>query len=99
MLDVGQDIHSLTEFKTRTAEFLARLRKSGRASLLTVNGRAEVAVMSAATFQRVLEAFETLDAMRGIKAGLDDAKAGRTRPAEEFFAEVRGRKGRARRRA
>lgn len=89
MLNVGQDIHSLTEFKTKTPEFLSKLRESGRAVLLTVNGRAEVAVMSAATFQRVLDALDALDAIRGIKAGLEDMKAGRTRPAEEFFAELR----------
>ncbi len=93
MLDVSQDIHSLTEFKTRTPEFLARLRKSDRAVLLTVNGRAEIAVMSAATFQRVLDALDTLNAIRGTKAGIDDMKAGRTRPAEEFFAEFRKKKG------
>lgn len=55
--------------------------------LLTVNGRAEIAVMSAATFQRVLDALNTLSAIRGIKAGIEDMKTGRTRPAEEFFAE------------
>jgi PHD/YefM family antitoxin component YafN of YafNO toxin-antitoxin module len=89
MIDVSRDIHSLTEFKTRTPEFLAELQASERAVLLTVNGRAEVAVMSAATFQRVLDALDTLDAIRGIKAGLDDVKAGRTAPAEEFFAQFR----------
>jgi PHD/YefM family antitoxin component YafN of YafNO toxin-antitoxin module len=93
MLDVSQDIHSLTEFKTRTPEFLTQLRKTDRAVLLTVNGRAEVAVMSAATFQRVLEALDTLDTIRGIKAGLEDVKAGRTRPAEEFFTEFRKKNG------
>jgi prevent-host-death family protein len=93
MLDVSQDIHSLTEFKTKTSEFLARLQQSERAVLLTVNGKAEVAVMSAATFQQVLEALHTLDAIRGIEAGLEDMKAGRTRPAGEFFAELRRKRG------
>ncbi len=89
MIDVSRDIHSLTEFKTRTPEFLAELRENGRAVLLTVNGRAEVAVMSAATFQHVLEALDTLDTIQGIKAGLDDVKDGRSASAEEFFARFR----------
>ncbi|MBL8803864.1 MAG: type II toxin-antitoxin system Phd/YefM family antitoxin [Planctomycetes bacterium] len=97
MLDVSQDIHSLTEFKTRTPEFLARLQQSERAVLLTVNGKAEIAVMSAATFQHVLEALRTLDAIRGIEAGLEDMKAGRTRPADDFFAELRRKRGLAER--
>ena len=83
----------LTEFKTRTTEFLEQLRSSGRAVLLTVNGRAEVAVMSAETFQRVLESLETLEALRGIKAGLEDMESGRTRSVEEFFAEFRKLRG------
>ena len=33
MLDVSQDIHSLPEFKTRTTEFLTRLRECDRAVL------------------------------------------------------------------
>jgi hypothetical protein len=93
MLDVSQDIHSLTDFKTRTPEFLGKLRETERAMLLTVNGRAEIAVMSATTFQHVLEALDALDALRGIQAGVQDKEAGRTRPVEEFFAEIRKRKG------
>lgn len=89
MLDVSKDIHSLTDFKTKTPEFIDRLRASGHALLLTVNGRAELAVMSATTFQNVLNALDMLDALRGIRVGLDDSKAGRKRPAAEFFRELR----------
>lgn len=93
MLDISKDIHSLTDFKTKTPEFLAQLRGTDRALLLTVNGRAEVAVMSAATFQRVLDALAALDAIRGIKAGLDDMESGRIRSADEFLDEFRKRRG------
>ena len=89
MLDVGQDIHSLTEFMTRTPEFLAQLKETGRAVLLTVNGHAELAVTSAQTFRRILEALDTLDAIQSIRRGLNDVKAGRTRPAKDFFARFR----------
>ena len=89
MLDLSRDIRSLTDFKTKTPEFLALLKKKERAILLTVNGRAEVAVMSAATFQRVMEALELLDGVRGIREGLEDVRAGRSRPASEFFDKFR----------
>ena len=91
MLDVSQDIHSLTEFKRNTTEFLDKLKVNGRALLLTINGHAELAVMSAATFQRVLDAIDMLDAAEGIRGGIADMKAGRTRPAQKFFAEMRER--------
>lgn len=93
MLDFSRDIHSLTDFKTRTPKFLAQLRKPERAILLTINGKAELAVMSAATFQRLLDRLEALDARNGVLEGLDDVAAGRTRPAEEFLAEMRSKPG------
>lgn len=89
MLDVAKDIHSLTEFKTRTPAFLRKLQASSRAVLLTVNGQAAVAVMSATTFQKVLEALDTLDSLRSIREGLDQMDQGKGRPAEEFFRKMR----------
>jgi PHD/YefM family antitoxin component YafN of YafNO toxin-antitoxin module len=97
MFDVSRDIHSLTDFKTNTLKFLTRLRRSQGAVLLTVNGKAEVAIMSAATFQNVLERLEELDALKAVREGLADVDAGRTRPAEEFFAELRKKHRRPRR--
>ena len=93
MLDVSKDIHSLTEFKSKTARFVQRLKKSDGALLLTVNGKAELAVMSAATFQRILDELDRLDTLRGIQEGLADVEAGRTRPFEEFIAEFRKKRG------
>ena len=61
MLDVSKDIRSLSEFKRETPKFLRELEANGRALMLSVNGEAELAVMSATTFQRVLEALDVLD--------------------------------------
>jgi PHD/YefM family antitoxin component YafN of YafNO toxin-antitoxin module len=93
MLDVSKDIRSLTEFKRETPKFLVELKESGRAVLLTVNGEAEIAVMSAKTFQRVLEAMDTLDSLRCIREGLEQARRGEGLPADEFFASLRKRLG------
>jgi len=71
--------------------FVQQLEETGRAVLLTVNGHAELAVMSAATFQTVLEAMDMLDSVKGIRAGITDMKAGRSRPASEFFPLPRSR--------
>jgi PHD/YefM family antitoxin component YafN of YafNO toxin-antitoxin module len=93
MLDITKDIRSLTDFKRETPRFLAELKASGRAVVLTVNGEAELAVMSAATFQRVLEAVDTLDSIRCIREGLEQAKRGEGVPADEFFREFRAKHG------
>ena len=88
-IDVSSDIHSLTEFKTKTLSYQKQLKQVGRAMLLTVNGHAELAVMSAATFQRVLESLDALDALRGIREGMNQIKAGHGRPLADVSAAVR----------
>lgn len=93
MLDIARDIHSLTDFKRNTPTFLDQLRASRRALVLTVNGRAEVAVMSAETFQSVLEALDQLDTLQGIRRGLDQARRGEGIPLEEFDLAMRERHG------
>ncbi len=93
MLDIARDIHSLTDFKRNTPTFLDQLRASRRALVLTVNGRAEVAVMSAETFQSVLEALDQLDTLRGIRRGLEEARRGEGMPLEEFDQAMRKRHG------
>ncbi len=89
ILDVSQDIHSLTDFKTKTTAFQDKLQQSGRALLLTVNGHAELAVMSASTFQRVLEALSVLDSIQGIREGMNQIQAGQGKPLDEAVTELR----------
>ncbi|HEX6811292.1 MAG TPA: type II toxin-antitoxin system Phd/YefM family antitoxin [Planctomycetota bacterium] len=89
MLDVSKDIRSLTDFKRETPKFLEELKGSDRALVLTVNGEAELAVMSAATFQRVLEAVDMLDSLRCIRQGLDQAQRGEGMLSKQFFASFR----------
>lgn len=93
MLDISKDIRSLTDFKRETPKFLADLKRSGRAVVLTVNGEAELAVMSAATFQRVLEAIDTLDSIRCIRQGLEQGKRGEGVAVGEFFHKFRAKHG------
>ena len=78
MIDL-RDIRSLTEFKRHTADFLARLKETGKPQVLTVNGRAEVVVQDAESYQRLMEVIERAEAIEGIRHGLDDLESGRTR--------------------
>ena len=48
MLDLANDIRSLSDFKRNTVELLDRLRQTGHPLVLTVNGRAELVVQDAA---------------------------------------------------
>jgi len=87
MLDLTQDIQSLTTFRRRSGEFIKQLRKNKRPVILTVKGRAAAIVQDARAYQRLLDIAAVADAREGIRQGLEDARKGRTRPARGFFAE------------
>jgi prevent-host-death family protein len=48
MIDVTQDIHSLTTFKRNSSGLMKRMKKTGRPLVLTVNGKAEAVLLDAA---------------------------------------------------
>lgn len=51
------DIFSLSDFQRRTREHIRRLRETGRPEVLTVNGRAELVVYDAETYQEIADVF------------------------------------------
>lgn len=83
MIDLSQDIHSLSDFKRKTAEFMARIKKSGQPLVLTVNGRAALVVQDTASYQRLLELAERAEMMEFLRESREDIEAGRTEPALE----------------
>ena len=85
MIDVTQDIHSLTTFKRNSSGLMKRMKKTGRPLVLTVNGKAEAVLLDARDYQHVAE---HLDAVASIRRGLLQAKKGLGRPAEEVFDEL-----------
>ncbi|HEY3824168.1 MAG TPA: type II toxin-antitoxin system Phd/YefM family antitoxin [Bryobacteraceae bacterium] len=76
MIDVSQDIQSMTTFKRNSAGLVKRMRKSGRPLVLTVKGKAEVVVMDAGTYQQLADRIDTVE---GIRRGLAQAKRGQGR--------------------
>jgi prevent-host-death family protein len=86
MLDITKDIQSLTTFRPRSGDFMKQLKKSKRAVVLTVKGKAAV-VHDAEAYQRLLDIATRVDAEENIRQGLEEAKKGKVRPAREFFSE------------
>ena len=83
------DIHSLTEFQRNTKEHIEQLKASGKPQVLTVNGKAEIVVQDAQAYQKLLEDVERLEAIAGIRRGLDEVSNGKTRSAGDVFASMR----------
>jgi prevent-host-death family protein len=85
LLDLTQDIQSLTTFRRRSGEFMKQLKKSKRPVILTVKGRAAAVVQDAEAYQRLLDIAAAADAGEGIRQGLEESRLGLGQSAREFF--------------
>jgi prevent-host-death family protein len=93
MVDIGKDIRSLSDFKRNTTDFLEQMRGTGHPVVLTINGRAELVVQDAGSYQKLLDHGDHLEALEGIARGLADVEAGRVTPLTEFEQEFRTKRG------
>ena len=87
-MDITTDIRPLTEFKRETVRFVARLKKTGRPSVLTVNGKPSVVVMDAAAWQDMQDQIDYAQTVAGIRKGLDQARPGEGIEAAAFFDDL-----------
>ncbi|MDH5749099.1 MAG: type II toxin-antitoxin system Phd/YefM family antitoxin [Rhodospirillales bacterium] len=84
-MDIIKDIKPLTEFKRDTSRFMTHLKETGRPSILTVNGKPELVVMDAASWQETQDQIEFAKTVSGIRKGLEQAKQGKGDEAASFF--------------
>jgi prevent-host-death family protein len=95
MLDIANDIRSLSDFKRNSSLVMARLKESGNPVVLTVNGKAEIVVQDAAAYQRLMELAEKAEMMEFLGKSKDDLAVGLTVPARKFLDSL-GKKKRSR---
>ncbi len=88
-MDITRDIDSLTHFKRNSSEVIEQLKSTGQPMVLTVNGKAEVVVQDAASYQAMLDLLDRAEAIAGIKRGLDSVEKGEGIPAEKAFERLR----------
>lgn len=84
-MDLGRDIHSLTDFKRNTGDFLGQLRQTGAPVVLTVNGKAELVVQDVRSYQRLHDLAERLETLQAVREGLASADRGEGRPMDDVF--------------
>jgi prevent-host-death family protein len=88
LIDV-KNIHSLSEFKRRAAELVAKLKESNRPLVLTVNGHAQAVVLGSELYQRMIELLEESNQEKLLDQALRDMDRGKGRPAKEVLGEIR----------
>ncbi len=92
-MKLTRDIHSLSTFKRDTAKLVRQMKRTKAPVILTVNGKAELVVQDAESYQELLEAKDRMEAIEGIKRGLDSMKRNAGKPADKFFQEFFADKG------
>ena len=93
MLDISRDIQSLSNFKRNSSDFIEQIKQTGQPLVLTINGRAEVVVQDAKSYQQLLDKIEKLEAIVGVKQGLQEVESKETRPLTEFITEMQQKHG------
>lgn len=88
MLNIARDIQSLSHFKRHTVAVITRMKKTGSPVVLTVNGKAEVVVQDAASYQRLLELAEKAEVMEFLEQSRKEIDAGLAVPALEALEEL-----------
>lgn len=88
MISLKDGIDSLSNFKRNTADFLRQLKRSGSPLVLTVNGKAEVVVQDAASYQRLLEISERLETIEALRPAIAEMRAGKGEPADVVFEQL-----------
>ena len=93
MLDINRDIHPLTDFKRNTVEFLRQLKETGKPVVLTINGKAELVVQDAGSYQKLLELVDRLETIEAVREGMKEIEEGKGISLEEAKEQARAKHG------
>ena len=84
-----KNIHPLSEFQRNTKAQIAKLKKSGEPRILTVNGQAQLVVLSVDAYQKLLNELEMLENLNSIHKGMLEAQRGEGIPGDELIRRLR----------
>ncbi|MCE2719958.1 MAG: type II toxin-antitoxin system prevent-host-death family antitoxin [Dolichospermum sp.] len=82
MINLSQDIQSLSTFKRNTNELINQMKETGNPLILTVNGKAELVVQDAASYQKVLAYIKQLETIIERKKELEPTKSNNKKALE-----------------
>lgn len=83
------EIHSLSDFQRNARKHIVRMKKKRRPLVLTINGKAEMVAVDVKSFQEMLEIIDRVEAVEGIRQGLESKKRGEGKTLEQFDKEMR----------
>lgn len=86
-----KNIHSLSDFQRNAKKHIQRIKNSGEPEVLTINGEAEVVVLSAEAYQKLVAEREMAGNLNTIHQGMVEALQGKGLPAAEALRQIRAR--------
>ena len=92
MIDL-REVRSVTEFQRNVRSYVGHLKSKKSPIVLTVNGRAELVVQDAASYQELLNRLDSAEAVAAIRRGLKDTDAGRVVPLKTVATRLRAKHG------
>ena len=75
MIDL-REVRSVTDFQRNLKDYVGRLKERKTPLVLTVNGRAEVVVQDAASYQALLDRLERAETVAAIRQGMEQFERG-----------------------
>jgi prevent-host-death family protein len=92
MIDL-REVRSVTEFQRNIKDYVGRLKKKKSPLVLTVNGRAELVVQDAQSYQELLDRLEHAETVAAIRRGIEQTARGEGIPLEEAEKRLRKKHG------
>lgn len=92
MIDL-REVRSVTEFQRNIKDYVCRLKANKTPLVLTVNGRAELVVQDAESYQEILERLERAETLAAIRKGMKQFQRGEGIPLNQAEKRLRKRHG------
>ena len=92
MIDL-REVRSVTEFQRNVKEYVGRLKRQKAPLVLTVNGRAELVVQNAGSYQKLMDRLERAETIAAIRQGIAQFERGEGIPLEDAERKLRKKHG------
>jgi prevent-host-death family protein len=92
MIDL-RDIRSVTEFQRNIKGYVGQLKKKKTPIVLTVNGRAEIVVQDADSYQQMLNRLDRAETVSAIRRGIEQTARGEGIPLDQAEKRLRKKHG------
>ena len=85
--------YTLTDFLRSHKAHVTRLKETHAPEVLTVNGKAEIVIQDAQSYQRMIDRLHHMETVAAIQEGMASAERGELKPAAQVLDEMRARYG------